>query len=52
MNLLLLYNLYNLYNLTNQIWEFTNICFFCLRIYINFVDMDASNVAWNNSTFG
>ncbi|XP_051926658.1 macrophage migration inhibitory factor [Hippocampus zosterae] len=22
------------------------------RIYINFVDMDAHNVAWNNSTFG
>uniref|UniRef100_A0A8C6TH91 Macrophage migration inhibitory factor n=1 Tax=Neogobius melanostomus TaxID=47308 RepID=A0A8C6TH91_9GOBI len=22
------------------------------RIYINFVDMDAANVAWNNSTFG
>ncbi|XP_053486514.1 macrophage migration inhibitory factor [Ictalurus furcatus] len=22
------------------------------RIYINFFDMDASNVAWNNSTFG
>ncbi|XP_077434900.1 macrophage migration inhibitory factor [Vanacampus margaritifer] len=22
------------------------------RIYINFVDMEASNVAWNNSTFG
>ncbi|XP_061541861.1 macrophage migration inhibitory factor [Phycodurus eques] len=22
------------------------------RIYINFVDMDACNVAWNNSTFG
>ncbi|TSV81506.1 Macrophage migration inhibitory factor [Bagarius yarrelli] len=22
------------------------------RIYINFVDMDAENVAWNNSTFG
>ncbi|KAG7517281.1 macrophage migration inhibitory factor [Solea senegalensis] len=22
------------------------------RIYINFFDMDAANVAWNNSTFG
>ncbi|KAM3867355.1 macrophage migration inhibitory factor [Diretmus argenteus] len=22
------------------------------RIYINFVDLDAANVAWNNSTFG
>ncbi|XP_056328953.1 macrophage migration inhibitory factor [Danio aesculapii] len=22
------------------------------RIYINFVDMDPANVAWNNSTFG
>ncbi|KAM6952328.1 macrophage migration inhibitory factor [Lycodopsis pacificus] len=22
------------------------------RIYITFVDMDAANVAWNNSTFG
>lgn len=22
------------------------------RIYINFVDMDAANVAWNNTTFG
>ncbi|XP_077465977.1 macrophage migration inhibitory factor-like [Stigmatopora argus] len=22
------------------------------RIYINFVDMDGCNVAWNNSTFG
>ncbi|XP_048826648.1 macrophage migration inhibitory factor [Brienomyrus brachyistius] len=22
------------------------------RIYVNFVDMDAENVAWNNTTFG
>ncbi|XP_072519640.1 macrophage migration inhibitory factor [Salminus brasiliensis] len=22
------------------------------RTYINFIDMDAANVAWNNSTFG
>ncbi|KAK7919015.1 hypothetical protein WMY93_010299 [Mugilogobius chulae] len=22
------------------------------RVYINFVDMDAANVAWNSSTFG
>lgn len=24
----------------------------CVRIYVNFFDMEAANVAWNNSTFG
>lgn len=26
--------------------------FFVFRIYVNFVDMDAANVGWNNTTFG